>query len=170
MAQFDCDVCGEGFEQLSRLKRHMMTSHPPQAVNASDLAGKLKGLNFPMTKNDIVNNLDDEKIINIIRKLPDKEYRDAAEVTRAFGEIKSHQKKPTDKPSKKGGAQALKSLSASKIAILFKGIKFPASKKELEKHVSDKANEAEMDLIRKFSTTKTYHNMADIEKEFGALS
>ena len=30
MPQFKCSICGDGFEQKSRLQRHIDTSHPPQ--------------------------------------------------------------------------------------------------------------------------------------------
>ncbi|HKK03712.1 MAG TPA: C2H2-type zinc finger protein [Gammaproteobacteria bacterium] len=32
MAQFECPVCGQGFEQRSRLERHLRTSHPPSRL------------------------------------------------------------------------------------------------------------------------------------------
>lgn len=37
MAQFNCPICNQGFEQKSRFDRHMMTSHPEQAPSAADL-------------------------------------------------------------------------------------------------------------------------------------
>ena len=37
MAQFTCSICGDGFEQKSRLQRHIETSHPPQAPSAADV-------------------------------------------------------------------------------------------------------------------------------------
>lgn len=42
MAQFNCIVCGDGFEQKSRLLRHIETSHPPQAPSAADIEKSIR--------------------------------------------------------------------------------------------------------------------------------
>ncbi|HJY14480.1 MAG TPA: hypothetical protein VJ225_00525 [Nitrososphaeraceae archaeon] len=36
-SQFNCSICGDGFEQKSRLERHIATSHPPSAPSAADV-------------------------------------------------------------------------------------------------------------------------------------
>jgi len=54
MAQFTCSVCGDGFEQKSRLRRHMDTAHPPQAPSAADVEKGLAGIDYPKTKDDLV--------------------------------------------------------------------------------------------------------------------
>ena len=36
-SQFTCVICGQGFEQKSRLQRQMDISHPPSAPSAADL-------------------------------------------------------------------------------------------------------------------------------------
>ena len=36
MAQFECPVCSEGFEQKSALEHHMETSHPRRAMSAAE--------------------------------------------------------------------------------------------------------------------------------------
>ena len=68
-SQFICAVCGHGFEQKSRLGRHMETSHPPSAPSAAaqvfsgaTIAKVLSGIDFPKSKDGIKkyarNNLD----------------------------------------------------------------------------------------------------------------
>jgi hypothetical protein len=35
LAQFVCPYCGKGFEQKSKIQRHIQTSHPPAAPSAA---------------------------------------------------------------------------------------------------------------------------------------
>jgi hypothetical protein len=53
-AQFTCNICGDGFEQKSRLERHMATAHPPQAPSAADIEEALAGIHYPKTKEELV--------------------------------------------------------------------------------------------------------------------
>ena len=36
-SQFTCQICCQGFEQKSRLERHILTSHPNPAPSAADV-------------------------------------------------------------------------------------------------------------------------------------
>lgn len=101
MAQFVCDICGEGFEQQSRYERHLMTSHPARAPSAADLEKALAGVEFPLSKQGLLDSARedaDENVLQILRELPGRQYRDSAEVARALGEIRGHRRKPQDQP------------------------------------------------------------------------
>ena len=103
-SQFICAVCGHGFEQKSRLGRHMETSHPPsapsaaaQVFSAATIAKVLSGIDFPKSKDGIKkyarNNLDNfgtkgqrqqkpEAVLDLLDRIPEKQYSNMAEVER----------------------------------------------------------------------------------------
>ena len=106
MAQFTCRVCGDNFDQKSRFERHMATSHPESAPSAADIEKTLSGIQYPKSREELVDYAsgrvsDDEELINLIRSLPSRRYRDAAEVAIALGEVKQRQgvrSSPRQKP------------------------------------------------------------------------
>src|SRR3954470_21815699 len=138
-SQFSCNICGDSFEQKSRLERHMATAHPPQAPSAADIEKALSGIHYPKTKKELVEyasqKASNEELLKIIKSLPDRIYRDSAEVAIALGELKSGRKvrsakkvEASEQPSKRGGRTAAvksSSISAATIAKLLSGIDFP---------------------------------------------
>lgn len=171
MAQFECEICGEGFDQKSKYERHMQTSHPARAPSAADLTSLLKGVELPKSKSELVAGAPkdaDPQTLAVLKSLPDREYRDSAEIARALGELRSHQPKPADQPSRKGGRQASQSGSAASIAQLFAGARFPASEKELQDFAHPKANRDEWEIVRRFPKGK-YRDMADVAKAVGQV-
>jgi len=109
MAQFECPVCGQGFEQRSRLERHLRTSHPPQAPSAAILESALSGIDFPQDRDGLVEYAREngtERLAEALSELPERRYRDAAEVARALGEIRRHEEKPSHQPSRLGGKRS----------------------------------------------------------------
>lgn len=171
MAQFTCEICGAGFEQKSRYERHMLTSHPQQAISAADLEKTLKGVTFPKNQCELVNAIreDNREIRDILQQLPAKKYRDAAEVARAFGELRTHEKAPDNQPSKTGGEHAMQAPSAARFASLFAGITFPADREQLVNHARSKASENELNILKQFGN-HSYQSMADITQELKKVS
>jgi Protein of unknown function (DUF2795) len=193
MAQFTCSVCGDGFEQKSRLRRHMDTAHPPQAPSAADVEKVLAGIDYPKTKDDLVEcssqkaSTISKDLFDLIKSLPSRTYRDSAEVAVALGELKSGKKvreaeqaEAIEQPSKRGGraaatSSATSSVSAAAIAKLLAGIDFK-SKSSLKSYAKrNKAkinysdpNENEILNILNRLPDKEYRNMADVEKSVGS--
>src|SRR5437588_7243950 len=188
-SQFTCVVCGQGFEQKSRLQRHMDTSHPPSAPSAADLERALYGIKYPKTKQELVEYVSQKRtvigkdVFDLIKSLPDRTYRDSEEVAMALGELKSgkgfrsaKQAEAIEQPSKKGGKAAVKSsISAATIAKALSGIDFPKTKDSLKKYAKKNISKVEvqattdiLNVINQLPDRK-YNNMADVEKSIGDI-
>ena len=187
MAQFTCKVCGDGFEQKSRFERHMATSHPETAPSAADIEKALSGIQYPRTKEELVNyasgRVSNEELMNIIKSLPTREYRDSADVAIALGEVKQKQGirsaeevSKTQAPGTKGGrAAATSSVSAAAVAKVLSGVDFPKNKGELsdyaQKHMTDVEVADPQCIISVIESLpdREYQNMADVEKSIGQV-
>ncbi len=189
-SQFTCSVCGDGFEQKSALERHMATSHPPRAPSAADIEKVLSGIQYPKTKEDLVQYASQKlstigkDLFDLIKSLPPRIYRDSADVAIAVGELKSGKKVRTaaevqasEQPSKKGGRAAVisSSISAATIAKVLSGIDFPKSKDGLKEYAKENISKAEVEdieaLLNVFDElpSREYTNMADVEHEVGRI-
>jgi len=171
MAQYRCDICQAEFDTRSDFRRHMQASHPKRAPSAADLGRALSGITYPAPPEKLgeyARERGEDEIADILEGLSEREYRDAADVARAFGEKRAHAQKPTYQPSKRGGEAALQSdaISAARFASLFAGMNFPASIDDLKIHARAKANEKEMAVIASL-TDRRYSDMADVARAFG---
>lgn len=180
--QFTCPFCGKAYNQKSRIKRHVETAHPPSAPSAADVERVLKGIKYPKTKDELFEiamqrtSATSPDLLGLIDSLPNRNYRDSAEVAIALGELKSR-KRPKSAakisklgaPSIKGRRRALQSrkISASKIAKLLKEINFPKSKKSIILHVSKQRDSEREEVISILSriSNKKYQNLIQVQKE-----
>jgi len=88
--EYPCEICGKKFADLSHYRRHLNTSHPQQAVSAADLAKALSGANYPADREELADYVDqesdDDRIVEILRELPDRSYESPADVQKGFSE------------------------------------------------------------------------------------
>ena len=124
---------------------------PRRAPSAADLEKALAGIDFPKSKSGLVAyaaGRADPEVLQAIEALPDRIYRDAAEVAKAFGEIKTlEEPRPAreaaaeEPPGRRGGrAAATEAVSAAAVAKMLGGIHFPSSKAELLAHARKNRN------------------------------
>ncbi|MDX1648467.1 MAG: DUF2795 domain-containing protein, partial [Myxococcota bacterium] len=111
----------------------------------------------------------DPAVAEVLAELPERTYRDAAEVARALGALRRHEAKPSHAPSRLGGERALEAPSAARVASLLRGIDFPASGAELRAHARGEASEEEMALLERFGEGP-FHDMAEVEEELGRVT
>ncbi|HKG30691.1 MAG TPA: DUF2795 domain-containing protein [Nitrososphaeraceae archaeon] len=187
-SQFSCNICGDGFEQKSRLERHMATSHPPQAPSAADLEKALSKIHYPKTKEELIeyasHKSSNEELLNLIKSLPERTYRDSAELAIALGELKSGREfrtakevEASEQSSKIGGKTAVKSssISAATIAKILSAIDFPKSKDSLKQYAKNRISKADVEDVETVLDilddlpAREYTNMADVEHELGRL-
>jgi hypothetical protein len=109
--EFRCETCDETFETRSRYERHMMTAHPTPAPSAADVEAALKGIDFPKSRRALVEHASkrlgaDSPILEFIRALPPRRYRDAADVAVALGELKQRTPRRRATVPRRGVAQS----------------------------------------------------------------
>jgi hypothetical protein len=184
-SQFKCPFCGKGFEQRSKLESHTETAHPPSAPSAADVERLLKGIKYPKSKQELENfarqriSKGSPELLILIASLPDRIYRDSAEVAISLGELKSGKRPRSaarlaklEPPSKRGGRSALKSpsISASRIANTLKGIDFPKSKRGIILHVRKRGSSSQgvISVLQGISDI-SYRNMAELVKEIAKV-
>lgn len=173
MAKHRCEICGAEFDTLSEYSHHMQTSHPERAPSAADLERALFGVEYPASRDVLTQYARDQdaaEIAEIVQDLPNRDYRDAADVARAFGGLRAREEKPTDQHSKHGGEAAMRtrSISAARVASLFSGMEFPASAGDLKAHARSEASDCETDLISHLPDRR-YSDMSDVAKAFGEV-
>lgn len=182
-ATFQCPYDGETFGQRSRFERHMASSHPPRAPSAADLEKAVAGIDFPKNKRGVVQYAarrvpGGSDVMLAIRALPNRVYRDAADLAMAFREEKSTRRRARgerEPPSVRGGrAAARKAVSAAAVAKILGGIHFPRNKSELVAHArsaSERVRDpgAVISALRRLPERR-YRNMADVERAFGEIA
>lgn len=185
--QFRCEICGDGFDQKSRFERHMATSHPERAPSAADVEKALSGIQYPKRKEELIRyasqQVSDKDLLDMINSLPNRTYRDSAEVAIALGEVKraqgvrsAEEVARTEPPSVRGGkAASEEAVSAAAIAKALSGVDFPKRKDDLREYVKRhapeagiKKPEAVVNVIDRLPD-KEYKDMADVEKSVGQL-
>jgi hypothetical protein len=165
----------------------MATSHPEKAPSAANIEKALSGIQYPKTREELVNyaagRVSDEELMNLIKSLPTRQYRDSVEVAIAIGEVKqrqgvrsSEEVARTEAPSTKGGrTAAAMSVSAATIARVLSGAHFPKSKVELRDYAQKSMTEVEVadpqgviGVIERLPD-REYQNMADLERSVGQV-
>jgi hypothetical protein len=148
MAQFVCKTCGEGFEQKSRFERHLATNHPERAPSAADVEKALAGIQYPKSAHELAGhaakNTSDRELMDLIKSLPERQYRDSVEVAIAIGEVKqrrgtrsAEQVAATEPPSVRGGKISTRAVSAAAVAKALSGIDFPRNKDRLKDYAKN---------------------------------
>lgn len=165
--RYVCETDGRVFETRSAYRRHLQTSHPESAVSAADLEHALVGVSYPADRRSLreqaKRNKADKKTIEVIKALPEREFRDAADLAIAFQEsVTGEGRMPRQAPSTK----ALQSTSAAALAKLLEGIDLPARPTELRKHAEKNGADRSMLEWIESMPDRNYEDLAEVEAGF----
>jgi len=165
--RFECEVCGQTFDQRSKYRRHRQTSHPPRAVSAADLEHAVRGVSLPAGPDSLAEqaraNGAGDQVMRMIEQLPKRDYRDAAELAMAFQEAITGIDRSREPPPSQRSARG---ASAAALARALRGIDLPADRDALLQHARDRdASDELLDRIHAMPD-RSYRDFADIEKGF----
>jgi hypothetical protein len=155
---------------------------PERAPSAADVEKAIAGIDFPKNKAELVAYASQRlpeasPVRGLLDVLPERVYRDAAEVAIAFGETKApHHRAHGEReaPSRRGGrASASGAVSAAAIAKMLGGIQFPTWETELLAHAEHAhakvQNRARVLEVISHLPHRQYRSMADVEVEVGKI-
>jgi len=165
--RYICETDGRVFETRSAYRRHLQTSHPESAVSAADLEHAVVGVDYPADRRSLKQqakqNEADEKTLDVIDTLPDREFRDAADLATAFqASVTGEGRRPQQAPSTK----ALQSTSAAALAKLLEGIDLPARAPEIRKHAEKNGADRSMLAWIESMPDRNYKDLAEVEVGF----
>jgi hypothetical protein len=168
-ARFECEHCDQVLDQRSRYRQHRLTAHPERAVSAADLQRAVEGVSYPAGPDALSaharENDAGDRVVELLQALPDREYRDAAELAKAFQEaITGIDRSGEPAPSRRSAG----SESAAALARALQGIDLPAGREALLEHArSQGASSALLDRIAAMPD-RDYRDAAEIEKGFSS--
>lgn len=166
-AQYTCEICGRAFENASSYDRHRETAHPESAVSAADLEDATRGVSYPADPGELAEqaqqNEADPTVLETIDDLPDREFRDAADLAVGFQQSVTQKGR---KPKKAPSAKALESTSAAALAQALKGVDLPTRPDALREHAADNgADDSILELLGALPDRR-YHDLSEVEKGF----
>jgi flagellar motility protein MotE (MotC chaperone) len=147
----------------------------------------LKGMDYPAKKKDLIEKAREndapQEVMHVLENLPDKEFENAVDVSREFGEggggRGGHQGGSSRGGHQGGGSRGSQEQEGQGISHrgagsppieaqkALKGMDYPARKQEiLEKARDNNATKEVMDILEDLPD-KEYENAADVSKEFG---
>ena len=125
----------------------------------------LKGMDYPAKKQDLIEKAREngapQQVMQVLENLPDKEFSNAVDVSKEFGEGgRGGQEKGQGISHRGAGSPPIEAQKA------LKGMDYPAGKQEiLEKARKNSASQEVMDILEDLPE-KEYENAADVSKEF----
>ena len=171
---------------LENKKMPPETLRPVSALDVSEIERALAGIEFPKRKRDLLEFAaarvpEDRDVLRTIQALPERIYRDAADVMSGLREIDPAQQSRSamaieagDRPSPHGGDVAVdQARTLAALVEILRGIDYPCSKAELSSYArlhQDRVPEASrvLDGLARLPDLR-YGGLAEVETAFRRL-